>query len=72
VAFSPDGKRLASAGDNGTVRVWDAATGQEARTLTGHTGEVWSVASDLRLRFGEVEGTSGCGSVRPDSHTSCG
>ncbi len=38
VAFSPDGKRLASASQDGTVKVWDAATGQEILTLKGHTG----------------------------------
>ena len=37
VAFSPDGKRLASASDDGTVKVWDADTGQEVLTLKGHT-----------------------------------
>jgi hypothetical protein len=41
VCWSPDGKRLASAGD--TVKVWDAGTGQEALTLKGHTGHVNSV-----------------------------
>ena len=40
MAFSPDGKRLASASWDGTVKVWDAATGQETLTLKGHTGRM--------------------------------
>jgi hypothetical protein len=35
VAYSPDGKRLASAGFRGTVKVWDAQTGQELLSLKG-------------------------------------
>ena len=39
VAFSPDGKRIAS-GRDGTVKVWDAASGPETLTLKGHTSAV--------------------------------
>jgi WD40 repeat protein len=44
VTYSPDGSRIAAAGADRTVRVWDAATGREVRTLHGHTGEVSCVA----------------------------
>ncbi|MBI1917533.1 MAG: WD40 repeat domain-containing protein, partial [Planctomycetes bacterium] len=44
VAFSSDGKRIASGSRDRTVKVWDAQTGQETLTLKGHTREVTSVA----------------------------
>jgi WD40 repeat protein/serine/threonine protein kinase len=44
VAFSPDGRRIASASEDGTVRLWDAADGHVVVNLRGHTGRVKSVA----------------------------
>ena len=40
VAFSPDGRLLATASDDKTARLWDPATGECLRTLTGHDGAV--------------------------------
>jgi WD40 repeat protein len=40
VALSPDGTRLASAGSDNIVRVWDIAGDRVLVTLPGHTGEV--------------------------------
>ncbi len=43
VAIAPDGTWLASGTEDGTVRIWDPATGQQRANLTGHSG-IWDVA----------------------------
>ena len=44
VAFAPDGRTLATAGKDGTVRLWDAAAGKLMRVLRGHDNEVNGVS----------------------------
>ncbi|HQO29070.1 MAG TPA: NACHT domain-containing protein, partial [Accumulibacter sp.] len=56
-AWSPDGQRLLSGGDDGTLRVWDAPSGTELWTLRGHDGWVracaWSPDGQRLLSGGD-------------------
>ncbi len=61
VAYSPDGARLATAGDDSKGRVWDAASGQLLLTLSGHEDRIWAVAFSLngkRLATASLDNTA--------------
>jgi WD40 repeat protein len=44
VAYSPDGTKIISGSYDGTIKIWNANTGQCLKTLEGHSDRVLSVA----------------------------
>ncbi len=67
VAFSPDGRVLATGGWGHEARLWDIETGRERQVLRGHEGGVLDVqfASDGRTLASASAGPSGSGTSRP-------
>lgn len=67
VAFSADGRYLASGGTGGEVRVWNVEDGKQVAKLDGHTGRIldlafspdgsalWTASADRTLRRWKVE-----------------
>ncbi len=61
IAFSPDGKRLATASLDKTAKVWDAATGKELFTLCCHDDTIYALAvspDGTRLATGSIDKTA--------------
>ena len=60
VAYSSNGRFIATGSDDHTVRLWDAATGLPIATLSGHSGYVWSVTFTPNCQFivsGSIDNT---------------
>src|SRR5207253_2235489 len=51
VAFSPDGRFIASGSSDNTIRIWDLTSSKSIATLQGHTNFVRSVAFSPDGRF---------------------
>jgi WD40 repeat protein/serine/threonine protein kinase len=57
-AFSPDGKRALTAGQDGTLRLWDLSNGRELHRMRGHTAAAVAFSPDGRRALtGGSDGT---------------
>src|SRR5262249_51885526 len=68
VAFHPNGARLATAGRDGAVVLWDLARGEEVVRLPWHKSFVWSLAFSpdrATLASGSGDSTVGLWDTEP-------
>jgi WD40 repeat protein len=80
LSFSPDGKQLASASADATIKLWDCLTHAEVRTLRGHSSAVRSVAfspggstlassgADDKVRIWQLDTGKCLHTLRADDH----
>ncbi|EGX50181.1 hypothetical protein AOL_s00076g256 [Orbilia oligospora ATCC 24927] len=66
IAFSPNNKMAASASEDGTIRLWDGATGAALQTFKGH--ESWAYIQATENTSGQYTGFD-CVAFSPDSKT---
>ncbi len=59
VAVSPDGRVVATAGGDWSIRIWDRETGEQQAVLLGHQGRVRAVAFDPQGRYIASAGDDG-------------
>jgi WD40 repeat protein len=64
VAYSPDGRIIASCGDDKTIKLLNAANGRLLHTLTGHEAYVWAIAFSPDGRWLASSGGPGDETVR--------
>src|SRR5262249_12860650 len=62
IAYSPNGRQIATASLDYSIKLWDASTYKELKTFTGHTDFVYSVVfspDGKRLLSGSYDGSAG-------------
>lgn len=73
IAWSPDGKWVATASEDKTGAIWDAATGQRLKVLEGYNHWVQSIACSpdgTRVATASIDEIARIYSVRISAHKS--
>lgn len=72
MAYSPDGRRLVSAGQDQTIRIWDLSSGHDLLTLRGHRGWIRSVVfgrDGKRIASASDDGSLFIWNASPSAHS---